>query len=294
MGMLAGTRSGLVDVATGDVVALAGRDVRAVAGAWAVVDGRDVVCLDEDVDAGPATAPDGVDVICVASGHGGGWALAGAAGAHLFHVGTTAVEPVDAFEEVPGREEWYTPWGGPPDVRSIAMASGTVLVNVHVGGIARSTDAGRTWSPTIDIHADVHQVLSAGGTMAVAACAVGLAVSTDAGATWTVHDEGLHATYARSVAVAGGTVLLGVSSGPGGEGAAVYRRPLSGDGPFERCAAGLPADLSGNVDTFWLAAKADGTAAFATAGGEVFTTSDEGVSWDLAGRVAGVRCLVLD
>ena len=291
MGMLAGTKAGVVDVATGAVVACEGRDVRTLAGGWAVLDNRSVVSLDDDVDAAGGEAPEGVEITCVASGHGGGWALAGATGAHLFHV-HDALGPVQSFEAVPGREEWYTPWGGPPDVRTITMAGNNVLVNIHVGGIARSVDAGGTWHPTIDIHADVHQVLGVDAHRAVAAAAVGLATSDDGGATWTVHDEGLHATYARSVAVVGDTVVLGVSNGPGGGGAALYRRSLSAGGRFERCSTGLPDDLGGNVDTFRLVAS-DRTAAVATAGGDVFVSADEGATWEKAATIAGLRCLAL-
>ena len=50
---------------------------------------------------------------------------------------------VESFETVAGGEEWYTPWGDPADVRSIAVATdGTIYVNVHVGGVARSRDGG--------------------------------------------------------------------------------------------------------------------------------------------------------
>src|SRR5262245_38209106 len=33
-----------------------------------------------------------------------------------------SLEPVESFETVDGRETWYTPWSGPADVRSIAVA----------------------------------------------------------------------------------------------------------------------------------------------------------------------------
>lgn len=292
MGMLAGTPSGLVDVENGAIVAFAGRDVVAVGGPWAVLDGRTVAHRDDGATA--LDAPAGTALLCVDGGPGGN-VLAGAAGANLYRAGQP-LERIEAFDATAGHDEWYTPWGGPPDVRSLAVASdGTVLVNVHVGGIVRSTDGGASWHPTIDIHADVHQVLALDGGRALAACAVGLAVSADGGASWAVHDDGLHATYARSVAVAGATVLLGVSSGPGGSGAAVYRRPLDGDIPFERSVTGLPADLGGNVDTFRLAGSPDGTAAVATASGDVFVSVDEGATWAPVGDcLPAVRCLLLE
>lgn len=293
MAILVGTRSGLVDAATGAVVDFVGRDVTAASGDWVVLDGRQL--RRRSAPNGGAVRIDGEPAVtCVAGvGHGHG-ALAGTAEAHLYHV-AGRVDRVESFEAAAGRDEWYTPWGGPPDVRSIDVGpDGTVLVNVHVGGIVRSTDRATTWAPTIDIHTDVHQVRSLKGGKALAACAYGLATSDDDGVTWAVSDDGLHATYARAVAVAGDMVLLSVSAGPGGGRAAVYRRPLAGTGPLERCTAGLPDDLGGNVDTFWLAGGADGAAAVATSAGEVFASRDEGATWAQVGaRLPAVRCVVL-
>ena len=294
MTILAGTAAGLVDVERGAVVDLAGRDVWAAAGGWAVLDRREVARPGGGGPAGPAPGDAALNCVAAAPDDPEGAALVGTAEAHLYRAGA-AWERVEGFEEADGRDEWYTPWGGPPDVRSVSSGpDGTMLVNVHVGGILRSTDGGASWAPTIDIHTDVHQVLALDGGRAVAACAEGLATSDDDGATWVVHDDGLHATYARSVAVAGDTVLLAVSRGPNGGDAAIYRRPLGGDGALERCRTGLPDDLGGNVDTFRLAGSPDGRAALATADGRVFASGDEGASWALVGEdLPAVRCLLL-
>jgi hypothetical protein len=299
MVVLAGSGSGLVDVASGRVRALAGHDVRAIDGPWAVLDGREVApwAGDGGPRAGASVPPEDMALTCVAAlPDPARAALVGSEGAHVFlYRGDGAMQPVSSFDTAEGRPDWYTPWGGPPDVRSASSSpEGTLLVNVHVGGILRSTDEGTSWQPTIDIHTDVHQVLALGGGRAVAACAAGLATSEDDGVTWAIHDEGLHATYARAVAVAGETLLLSVSAGPGGQEAAIYRRPLSG-GPFERCGGGLPSDLGGNVDTAWLVGAGDGTAAVATKNGTVFVSRDEGATWETGGpAVPDLRCLVLD
>ncbi|HVM01592.1 MAG TPA: hypothetical protein VM263_02900 [Acidimicrobiales bacterium] len=293
MPVLAGTPGGLVDVEAGAVVDLAGRDVWAVEGGWAVLDRRVVARLGAGAGAPAPAGEPPLTCVAPAPDDRAGAALVGTAGAHLLRAGV-GWERVEAFEHAEGRPEWYTPWGGPPDVRTVSTGpGGTVLVNVHVGGILRSTDGGASWTPTIDIDADVHQVLALDGGRAVAACAEGLATSDDDGASWTLHDDGLHATYARSVAVAGDAVLLAVSTGPDGGGAALYRRPLAG-GSLERCRDGLPDDLGGNVDTFRLVGGPDGTAALATASGQVYASTDEGGAWLPLGRpLAGARCLVL-
>jgi hypothetical protein len=155
----------------------------------------------------------------------GGELFIGTAGARLLRLDDDHFDEVDGFREVPGREDWHTPWGGPPDTRSLAAAAdGTLYANVHVGGIPRSTDAGETWQPTIDVDADVHQVFAV-ADLVLAATAGGLAVSGDRGSTWQWRDEGLHAEYARAVAVADDTVLVSTSQGPFGGRAAIYRGP---------------------------------------------------------------------
>jgi hypothetical protein len=226
--------------------------------------------------------------------HGNGLYV-GTSEAHLFHVSDGTVGPIASFDEVEGREKWYTPWGGPPDTRSMSASHGTIYVNVHVGGIVRSQDGGDSWEPTIDIDADVHQVLAHIDLpgLVLASTAWGLARSDDGGGSWSFHDEGLHASYSRAVAIAGDTVLVSASTGPRGGSAALYRRPLQSDGPFDRCASGLPEWFPRNIDTHCLAASGT-SVAFATEAGEVFLSEDEGRTWGRAASgLPAVRALVL-
>ena len=92
---------------------------------------------------------------CLAAAGGREELLVGTEGAHLLRVAGGEARPEPGFDEADGRARWYTPWGGPPDTRTIAVAGdGTVYVNVHVGGVLRSEGDGR-WVPTVDIDADV-------------------------------------------------------------------------------------------------------------------------------------------
>ena len=288
MDVLVGTVEGLIGIGSDPPFAFEGHDVVAVAGEWVVLDARRL----HRRDGRPGPDLDGPAITCL-DARPGEEPLVGTAEAHLYRMGVEATR-VHTFDLAEGRGQWYTPWGGPPDVRSVCTApTGTVLVNVHVGGILRSDDDGANWRATIDIHHDVHQVLGLDEGAAVAACAHGLATSHDDGMTWEVGDDGLHATYSRAVAVSGDTLLLSASRGPRGEQAALYRRPLDG-GRFERCQAGLPEWLPGNVDTFWLAGTANGEAAFATGAGDVYVSTEEGASWERAASgLPSPRCLVL-
>ncbi|MGI8758152.1 MAG: WD40/YVTN/BNR-like repeat-containing protein [Acidimicrobiales bacterium] len=298
--MLVGTGAGLFEFADGEVAAtrLAGHAVGALAddegGWWAIVDGDQVWHGGTDGQGWRLEATADQRLMCLASTPAD--VIVGTAGAHLLRLADGRLEPIEGFDGVAGRDQWYTPWGGPADTRSLAHdGAETTYANVHVGGIVASVDAQRSWHPTsIDIHADVHQVLAAAAPdVVLAACAEGLAVSTDAGDTWRIDDEGLHAAYSRAVAVAGDTVVISASTGPGGERSGLYRRPLGGAGPFERCLRGLPPWFEKNIDTGCLVARGD-TVAFAAGDGSIFVSADGGASFDeVASGPDGVMCLAL-
>jgi hypothetical protein len=285
--ILVGTSGGLWQL-QGDtasaVEALAGRAVTALArdGAttWAVVDGS-TLWAGHDGAWTQRAAIDGPPATCVAPTPSG--VLVCTEQAHLLRLADAGLSRVESFETVEGRGAWYTPWGDPADVRSIAIArDGVIHVNVHVGGVARSRDAGKTWAPTVDIEADVHQVLAhpTRPEVVLAASAEGLGVSRDGGDSWQFATAGLHAHYLRAVAVAGEHVLISASAGFHGRRSAIYRRPLDGGTRFERCAAGLPKWFDDNIDTACLAA-AGSLVVFGTSDGHVFRSLDTGQHWGL-------------
>jgi photosystem II stability/assembly factor-like uncharacterized protein len=192
-------------------------------------------------------------------------------------VGASGLTRVESFDAIPGRDEWYTPWGGPPDTRSLTCTDDNVLLGaVHVGGIPRSDDGGRTWKPTIDIEADVHQVRALPGRaeVVVAAAAVGYCRSDDGGMTWRVMADGLHATYCRAIAVTPDAVIVSASEGPRGRESALYRRPLEGAGAFER----ITDWVGGNIDTHALDAL-DDEVVYGTRSGVVWQSTDSGSTW---------------
>jgi hypothetical protein len=209
-----------------------------------------------------------------------GGALVGTGHARLALVRDGDARMLPSFDASDGRDAWYTPWGGPPDTRSLTRsADGMFFANVHVGGILRASEPDAVWSPTIDIDADVHQVLAdpVDAGHVVAATARGLAETHDAGETWRFVTEGLHAVYARAVALDGDRLFLSASTGPRGGQAAVYRRDPPGEA-FVRCDGSLPEWFAGNVDSHCLAAGG-GTAIFGTEDGRVFLSEDGGDGW---------------
>lgn len=306
--LLIGTTEGLFEVGGTEPGMVLPRPVTCLAAAagagagrrwWALADGRDVLASDDGGAswAEVATVGAGLEAHCLAAADDG--VLVGTSEAHVLRLdgggggaaagGRPALTPDASFDAIPTRDQWYTPWGGPPDTRSLAADGRAMFVNVHVGGVWRS--AGDGWEEKIEVDADTHQVAVAGGRVLVAA-AVGFAESTDGGETFEWSTDGLHATYARAVALAGGTVLLTTSTGPWTKQAAVYRRDVEG-GPFRKAHDGLPEWFTANIDTFCLAASGS-TAAFGTDDGEVHVSTDAGRSWEQAASgLPPVRCVLL-
>ena len=282
--ILVGTSDGLWDANTGRRLHFEGREVASLVAAdsshWAIVDGGEVWRFDPNGMWSRVASVEGSRAHCIfqTARH----LFVGASNANLFQLQDHELQPVRSLGTAEGRDEWYTPWGGPPDVRSIAgESSGMVFVNVHVGGILRSAEGSASWEPTIDIDTDVHQVLyDEGSGLLLAASAAGLATSTNRGESWHFQVEGLHATYLRAVAIVKDTVLVTASTGPSTQRGAVYRIPAAGADSFERCRHGLPNWFSDNIDTFCLSAVTS-CAAFGTPDGQVFASSDRGEHWDL-------------
>jgi hypothetical protein len=296
--LLVGTSSGLFTSGgdgLGPVTGFGDRGVTALAAAegtpWAIADRRTLVRRETGGSWMDVAQSAELDLECILPT--GTDVFAGSEEAHLFRLEGTDLAWVKSFEAVDGRDDWYTPWGGPPAVRSMAAdLAGRLHANVHVGGIPRSND-GERWEPTIDVDADVHQVIAhpSEPDVVLAAGAVGLCVSTDGGATWRTERDGLHSSYARAVAVAGDTVLVSACTGPHGGRGALYRTTLGAGAGFDKCTDGLPEWFDGNIDSGWVAARGSDVA-FGTPDGEVYRSADAGVRWErLADGLPTIRAL---
>jgi hypothetical protein len=289
--IVTGTADGLFEIGLDGAIrrqALPGTEVRAVSGAWAIADDR-VVSL---ADGRPIPLPDGLAPQCLFSPAAGS-CLVGTSAARLFEVGSGQAQPIGSFDGIPRRHEWSTPWGGPPDTRSMTRTADALLVNVHVGGVWRGDDTG--WTEAVPAGHDVHQVVALDTTV-VAAGGDGVGVSLDGGATWKWSSDGLHAAYCRAAAIADGFVLVAASTGPATTHASIYRRPLGADDkPFEPCGdstpTGLPAGFKRNIDTFELAAAGE-LVAVATPTSELYLSDDSGENWlRINDALPGIRCV---
>jgi hypothetical protein len=299
MGVLVGTAAGLFELTANGarlVDELGSRDVTALARegrrAWAITEGRQL-WSSEGRSWTSIRSIDGWTATCLVPTRDG--LLIGTEEAHLLRITDGGWATVEAFERVDGRARWHTPWGDPADVRSIAVGPpDAIYVNVHVGGVVRSRDHGRTWTPTLDIDCDVHEVIAPAerpGWVLVAA-AVGFGISRDGARSWEFLTAGLHAHYLRAVTVSGTMALVSASTGPRSSRAAIYRRRLDGTDDFERCRRGLPEWFDGNIDTGCLAAQGSHVV-FGTADGRIFRSEDAGGTWELAARdFPAVRCIV--
>jgi photosystem II stability/assembly factor-like uncharacterized protein len=204
--------------------------------------------------------------------------------------GEGVLDPIDGFDNIAGRDAWFAGSAivngqrlGPPlGIRSVAANSnGSIqFANVHVGGIPRSMDGGRTWQPTIDINSDVHEVRAhhADPDIVVAASAVGLCISRDSGATWIIEREGLHAPYCSAVALSGDDIIFSAATDHFAAEGRIYRRPVKPDGSLVAVEGGMPAWTEGIVDTGCIAANGS-SIAVADKAGNLYLSADSGQTW---------------
>ena len=197
-------------------------------------------------------------------------------------------ERVASFDRLAVRDKWYTPWGGPPDVRSFAKTTdGWVYADIHVGSIMRSPDKGETWEPvTPDLHDDVHQVATSpqAADRVYANTARAVYLSDDRGRSWSHRAEGFPYLYGRAIAVHPDDpdcLLATVSKGPHGDVAGQLYRSDDAGRTWEHVTAGFPETVSHNIDTFHLAFSPCGHA-WAAVDNALYTSHDRGNYWESA------------
>jgi hypothetical protein len=246
---------------------------------WSLFDNERIVSLGE-FDLTPVVRLPAPGAQCLAAG-ATGVLLVGLPGAHLMTVSSGgSVQQLPAFDQLPGRDTWTNPAAALPEIRSIAISQADVwYVNVHVGGLWRSEDQGGSWHCVVPPESDVHEVVTGDGTVLAVAAAIGFGWSCDGGDSWQWTTEGLHASYARAVALDGDNAYVTASTGPETTDGRLYRASIGQ--PFQPCTSGLPESFPFNLDTGSVTARG-GQVALGTRNGHVFRSNDSGSSFDVA------------
>lgn len=209
--------------------------------------------------------------------------LLGTEDARLAIVRSGSLQFLTSFDDVPDRRFWDTPYGAPPELRSLAVdVDGTIYADVHVGWIVRSRDAGGSWKTLRDgLDRDVHMVAAhptRPGTV-FAATADGFHISTDHGDTWHRRPQGMPYLYQRAVAVFPDrdVYLASTARHNGGAGAMLFRS--EDDGRHWTEVEGLPRNPGTNIDT-WQVATLPGGRGFAVTGDDTLHESEDwGRTW---------------
>ena len=192
-------------------------------------------------------------------------------------------ERVIPFDELECRKDWYTPWGGPPAVRTLAKTrDGFCYADVHVGSIMRSPDEGISWEPvTPDLNKDVHQVATCpvDDHQVYASTANGVYISPDRGNSWEHRLQGLPRRYGTGIAVHPADpdlMIATVQNGPRGGGAWLCRSE-NGGATWTELNDQLtePAD---RIRTGYIAFASDGTA-WAVIGKTLYIGEDRATDW---------------
>jgi hypothetical protein len=194
---------------------------------------------------------------------------------------------IPSFDELDVRHRWYTPWGGPAAVRSLAKTrDGRVYADIHVGSIMRSPDTGQTWEPvTPTLHEDVHEVTTtpASKQRVYANTYRSVYISDDRGDTWDHRSTNLNNRYGRGIAVHPDDpdlLLCGVSDGPTGANVRgqLYRTTDAGEN-WTHVTDGFPPSTRTNIDTFHLAFTKPDTA-WATDDTVLYRSQNRGKTWE--------------
>lgn len=203
---------------------------------------------------------------------------------HLYRSQGGPAERIEAFDQLDCREDWYTPWGGPPAVRTLAMTTdGHVYADIHVGSIMHSSDHGRSWKPvTPELNVDVHQVATtpADDDFVAANTANGPWVSFDRGESWQHRaGEPLRNRYGRAIAVDpnnASRMLVSVSDGPHGYNVhgQLYLTEDAGQ-TWTHISDPFPDQTPVNINTRRLAFSPDGRA-WATAAATLYGSDQTG------------------
>ncbi|MHA2357594.1 MAG: WD40/YVTN/BNR-like repeat-containing protein [Candidatus Heimdallarchaeaceae archaeon] len=211
--------------------------------------------------------------------------LVGTAEARLAWVKDNELEFIENFDQVKERPLWDTPWGGPPDSRSLALGSdGSIYVDIHVGWIAKSYDNGKTWESTRTetLEKDVHQVSAnpRNSNIVFTATAYGFYISFDKAESFVRKWDKKRQNYQRAtICFPDKDVYLAtVANSFAGGNARIYRTEDDGD-TWEQ-AEGLPEGIKLNINTYQVNTFNNGRALAIIENKHIYESEDYGKNWD--------------
>ncbi len=206
-------------------------------------------------------------------------------------------EELSALREVPNVQSWTYP--GPPHVAHVKNVafdprnSGVIYAAVEVGGLFKSTDAGKSWTPLSGIDDDVHRVTVSPihPEQVFVATGAGLYRSFDEGTTWErLTDREDRIAYPDALILHpeedGLAYTAGAIAAPGGwrdthDADARIARTRDHGYAWEVLGNGLPEHIRGNVEAMAMNLWSDGFHLYAgTTDGDVFASDDGGDTWD--------------
>ncbi|MFW9853686.1 MAG: WD40/YVTN/BNR-like repeat-containing protein [Candidatus Thorarchaeota archaeon] len=209
--------------------------------------------------------------------------LVGTAGARLAWIKDGKLDFISGFDNIKERRTWNTPWGGPPDIRSIAISGNSnIYANIHVGWIGRSFDSGKTWKNIQNgLEKDVHQVAThpTREEVVFAATAWGFHVSFDYGESFVRKWKDMPLNYQRATICFPNDdiYVVSVARGSYGRNAQLYWTDTSGD--TWQQASGLPIDIEKNIDTYQLGRIGSKRGLVVIENNQLYGTEDQGKSW---------------
>ncbi len=218
-----------------------------------------------------------------------------------------AWELVCTVHRLPLAAGWHTPWGGPAAVRTLAAGRDAdyLYLDIHVGGILRTRDGGRTWvSVDRGLEEDVHDMAThpLAPARVYAATADGFYLSEDEGDTWQRRNQGLENRYCRGIAVhprEPNALLISGSPFPPpawrrhGPQFGLFRSDDAGRS-WRRIREGLPDPSPAVIDTRCIAfSRGRPDCALLGAGSALYASDDAGRTWQcVADGLPEVRSVV--
>jgi len=217
----------------------------------------------------------------------GGAVYAGLEPATLWRLGDGPGAEFD-LTGVAGHSFWHSPWG-PANLNSIVVGGERIVVGVEVGGVAVSTDGGRSWEARNEgLYEDVHHVIADGPNL-YATTGMGFHRSTDEGRAWSWENDGVDRGYSQGLALTGSRLVMSASSGPppmwevGGPEAAIFAADTGAATLDWRI---VTEGFKGNIERGGLqaagrlvvAATTEGELLVSTDGAETFRTVRDGLA----------------